>query len=105
MEETTAESPPGFAAYRATGAAEAVAATVVESVDGCEVRTERVEVPQYVFRDRIQQRALEQLAGFSEVEEKSVCKVPFLVGHDRVKKRTVEQFSDILEGWRTTFQR
>ena len=40
VEETTAESLPGIAAYRATADAEAVASTVVESVDGCEVGRE-----------------------------------------------------------------
>ena len=56
-----------------------------------------MEVPEFAFRDRIQWRAFEQLAGFSEVVENSVCKVPFLVWQDRVKKRTVEQFADIPE--------
>ena len=40
VEETTTESPPGIAAYRATAAAESVASTVVKSVGGCEVRLE-----------------------------------------------------------------
>ena len=41
-----------------------------------------------------QQRAFEQL---SEVVEKSVFKVPFLVCQDRVKQRTVEQIAVISE--------
>ena len=67
--------PPGIAKYRATTASEAVPSTIVESVDGCEARPQGVEVPEFVFRDRIQQRAFEQLGGFSEVVEKSVFKV------------------------------
>ena len=40
VEEPTAEPLPGFTEYCVTTAAEAVASTVVESVDGCEVRPE-----------------------------------------------------------------
>ena len=96
VEEPSAEPLPEIAKYRATAAAE-VALTVVESVGGCEVRHQGVEVPEFVFQDRIQQRAFEQLDGFSEVVEKSVFKVPFLGCQGRVKKTTVEQFADIPE--------
>ena len=88
---------PGIAKHRATTAAEAVASTAAESVDGFEAWPQGVEVPIFVFRDKIQQRAFEQLAGFSEEVEKSVFEVPSLVCQDRVQQRTVEQFADIPE--------
>ena len=62
VEEPTAERTPGSEEYSVTTAAEAAASTVVESVDGCEVWHQVVEVLEFVFRDRIQQRAFEQLA-------------------------------------------
>ena len=77
MELPTADLP-GIAECSVARRAEVVASTVVESGDDCEVRPQGVEVPEFVFRDRIQQRAFEQLAGCSEVEEKSV-KVLFCV--------------------------
>ena len=111
--------PPGVAEYSATTAAEAVASTVVESVDDCEARPPGVEEPEFVFRDRIQQRAFERLADISGGAEKLVFKifsqdqfldvlvtrvkeqlgeVPFFVCQDRVQQRNFEQFADIPEG-------
>ena len=72
LEEVTAEPPPGIAEYSATTAAEVVASTVVESVDGCEVRPPGVEVPEFVFQIRIQQCAFEQLADILEVVEEHI---------------------------------
>ena len=94
--------PPGIAKYRATAAAEAVASTSVESLDGCEVRPQGVEVPEFVFGDRIQQRAFEHLAGFSQVVE--IQGVPFLVCQDTVKKRHFRGSGGALS-WKTATDR
>ena len=64
-----------------------------DRVEGSKSRVTTSKVEEKCTGDRIQQRAFEQLAGFSEVVEKSVCKVPFLVCQDRVNNRTVEQFA------------
>ena len=60
-QEPAAENVPVSVEKRvrvgAETAAEVVASTVVESVDGCADRSQGVEVPEFVFRDRIQQRA------------------------------------------------
>ena len=75
-------------------AAELVASTVVEPVDGCEDRSQGVEVPVFVSRDSIQRLAFEQLAGSSEVVEESVIKV---LPQDSFQQRTFEQFADFAE--------
>ena len=75
-------------------AAEVLASTVVESVDGCEDRLEGVEVSVFVSRDRIQRLALEQHAGFSEAVEGSVIKV---VPQDSIQQRIFEQSADFQE--------
>ena len=86
MQETTAE--------QVVRAAEVVASTVVESVDGCEDRPQGVEARVFVSQDRIQRLVLEQLAGFSEAVEESVIKV---VPQDSIHQRAFEQFADFPE--------
>ena len=86
VQETTAE--------QVVTAAEVVASTVVESVDGCEDRPQEVEAPVFVSRDRIQRLALRQLAGCLEAVEESVTKV---VLQDSTQQRTFEQFADFPE--------
>ena len=56
VQETTAEE--------VVTAVEVVTSIVVESVDGCEDRPQKVEVPVFVSGDRIHRLALERLAGF-----------------------------------------
>ena len=77
VQETTAE--------QIVTAAEVVASTVDEPVDGCEDRPQGVEVPVFVSRDRIQRLAFEQLAGFSEAVDEYVIKV---VPQDSIQQRT-----------------
>ena len=85
--------PPGVAEYSAAKAAEAVASTVVESVHGGEARLPGVEAPQFVSRDRVQQRAFEQFADISKVVEE-----PFFRGfsQDKVQQRVLEQHIEFL---------
>ena len=91
VQETTAE--------QVVTAAEVVASTVVELVDGCEDRPQGVEVSVFVSRDRIRRLAFEQPAGFSEAME-SVIKV---VPQNSIQQRTFEQFADFPEVVKESF--
>ena len=96
MKRDQQERVQEMTAEQVVTAAEVVAPTVVESVDGCEDRLQGVEVFVFVSRDRIQRLALKQLVGFSEaVVEESVIKV---VPQDSIQQPTFEQFADFHRG-------